>query len=91
MFIVVSYDIVDDRIRERVSKTLLDYGTRVQRSVFECTLDEKKLEEMVARVLKFLDHQQDTLRIYNICGGCLKKIQVFGKGDLTQDEDVYIV
>jgi len=91
MFVVVSYDIVDNRTRDRVSKTLSDYGTRVQRSVFECIVNEEKLEEMIVRVLKFLDHQQDTLRVYNICGNCLKKIRVFGKGDLTQDEDVYIV
>jgi len=91
MFIVVSYDIVDNRSRDKVSKTLLDYGTRVQRSVFECIVDQRRLDEMIARVSKFLNQQDDTLRVYNICEGCLKKIKVFGKGHLTQDEDVYIV
>jgi CRISPR-associated protein Cas2 len=42
MFYVVSYDIPEDRKRDRVSKTLLDFGARVQYSVFECILDGKQ-------------------------------------------------
>jgi CRISPR-associated protein Cas2 len=38
MFYVVSYDIPEDRKRDRASKTLLDFGARVQYSVFECIL-----------------------------------------------------
>lgn len=47
MFIVVAYDIIDDKRRNRVAKTMEDYGTRVQYSVFECVLEEEYLTEMV--------------------------------------------
>jgi len=40
--IVVAYDIIDDKRRNRVAKTMEDYGTRVQYSVFECVLEEEK-------------------------------------------------
>lgn len=41
MFVVVSYDIVNDRQRQRLAKVLGDYGQRVQKSVFECRVDER--------------------------------------------------
>ena len=36
MFVLVCFDIVDDRVRYRVVKTLKGYGIRGQKSVFEC-------------------------------------------------------
>ena len=38
MYVMVSYDIVEDRARTKVMKFLKDYGNRVQLSVFECDL-----------------------------------------------------
>ena len=46
MYVMVSYDIVDDKTRTKVMNFLKDYGTRVQYSVFECELSEEKFKEM---------------------------------------------
>ncbi len=39
------YDIADDRRRQRLSDVLLDFGTRVQESVFQCLIDASLAEE----------------------------------------------
>ena len=45
-FILVSYDITDDRRRNRIVKTLLDYGDRIQYSVFCCQVNRRELHRL---------------------------------------------
>ena len=90
MFYVVSYDIPDDRKRDKVSKTLLDFGSRVQYSVFECILDNKLLEKMTAKLSRLIS-DEDSVRIYALCAKCEGVARVFGKGEVTKDENVFIL
>ncbi len=90
MFYVVSYDIPDDRKRDRVSKTLLDFGARVQYSVFECILDGKLLEKMTAKLTKLIS-DEDSVRIYALCAKCEGVAKVLGKGELSKDENIFIL
>lgn len=91
MFLVVVYDIKDDRRRSRVAKTMEDYGTRVQYSVFECNMNEKILDNMNNTLASVIDDTDDKIRVYRMCKNCLNSVQILGKGDITEDEDVYIV
>ena len=50
MFIVISYDIEDDKLRTKLAKVLEGHGERVQYSVFECHLDEKQLRALEKRI-----------------------------------------
>jgi CRISPR-associated protein Cas2 len=90
VFFVVSYDIPDDKRRLRVAKTLLDFGTRVQYSVFECQLSPEDLAELVDRLKKVIRLDEDLVRIYALCAGCEREIKLFGEGRVTQDPEVYI-
>lgn len=90
MFYIVSYDISDNRKRTKVAKILLDYGTRVQFSVFECILDDDLLKKMTSRILKVVS-EDDGIRIYALCAKCKATIKVFGRGKVTEDENVYIL
>ncbi len=90
MFYIVSYDISDDGKRNRVAKTLLDFGTRVQYSVFECIMDDKLLEKMIKRLKKIVS-EEDRVRIYTLCAKCDKVIRVLGSGEITKDADVFIL
>ena len=90
MFYVVSYDIPDDRKRDRVSKTLLDFGARVQYSVFECILDGKLLEKMTAKLSRIIS-DEDSVRIYALCAKCEGVAKVLGKGELSKDENIFIL
>lgn len=91
MFYVVSYDIPDDKRRNTVAKTLLDFGTRVQYSVFECIMDEGLLQELTARLSQTIVEEEDKIRIYDLCAKCEKQIAVLGCGEVTRDKEVYIL
>jgi len=90
MFYIVSYDIPDDRKRNRIAKTLLDFGKRVQYSVFECIMDDDALESLVKKLGKIIS-DDDSVRIYDLCAKCEKSIRVLGTGKVTEDENVYIL
>jgi len=50
MFYAISYDIRDDYRRSSVSRILEKYGTRVQRSVFECDLTLEQFQELLRKM-----------------------------------------
>ena len=51
---LISYDISDDKIRSRISRLLEAYGSRVQRSVFECVLAPNEFEALARRLQRSL-------------------------------------
>ena len=91
MFLTVAYDCSNDRRRNRVAKVLLDYGYRVQYSVFEVELDDRRFKEMQERLLKEIDVLSDSIRIYRICERCLEKTEIHGVRGLTNQERLFIV
>ena len=91
MLIVVSYDIPDDRRRLRLSKTLKDFGERVQWSVFECHLDVRQLERLRRRVLGLIEAKGDNVRIYRLCASCEAGLETLGRAERTEDPDVFVV
>src|SRR5208337_2396221 len=64
---VVCYDITDDRRREHLSTILLDFGRRIQESVFLADLDEELAGKMRERVKNVLDVALDRLHIFPLC------------------------
>ena len=91
MFIVVSYDIVDDKRRTKVHKTLKNFGTPVQYSVFECQLDSPALERLQKRLKALIRPQEDSVRYYTLCEACLAKVKVAGRGEVTHVKAYQIV
>ena len=91
MFLVVSYDIVDDRRRDKIANILKDYGKRVQYSVFECTLSGKLMRKMVKELLRYVKAQEDSLRIYRLCKGCEDNVEVYGLASSYADDEGPIV
>lgn len=91
MFITITYDIKDDKRRNRVLNTLKDFGTWVQYSAFECNLDSEQYERLRNRLSYVIKPAEDSVRFYYLCEDCKRKVIVLGKGTLTEDEEVYIV
>lgn len=56
---LVSYDIADPKRLRRVARALEGFGTRLQYSVFECPLDELRLEKLKAALHPLLNHDED--------------------------------
>jgi len=71
---------------------LLDFGTPVQYSVFECLLDEKQRERMKKKVMRVIRPKVDQVRFYPICAECLKSVEVTsGKEVLHESQEAIIV
>ena len=71
MYIVVTYDVSTEtregrRRLRRVAKVCLNYGQRVQKSVFECRVGDKELFLLRERLLEEYNEKEDSLRIYRI-------------------------
>jgi CRISPR-associated protein Cas2 len=79
MFIIVAYDISNDRRRTKVHKTLKSYGEWTQFSLFECRLTEKDYTKLRLRLEKLLNPETDAVRFYFICGNCEGKVESMGK------------
>jgi len=91
MFYIISYDIIDDKRRAKVSKILENYCTRVQYSVFETLLEVDKYEEMISELNKIIDKTEDSIRIYKLCDACSKKVTIYGIGEVLKDKEMYII
>lgn len=71
MLILITYDVstTDSEGRRRLSrvaKTCVDYGQRVQNSVFECILDATQFRRLKYELEEINDKDQDSLRFYNL-------------------------
>lgn len=84
MLILVSYDVSTEtsagrkRLRQ-VAKVCLNYGQRVQKSVFECQVDQAHLESLKNELLDIINVDEDSLRFYRIVEPLSKNLMEFGK------------
>lgn len=65
MYIIFMYDVNEKRVN-RVSKICRKYLVRVQNSVFEGELTERKLKNLKQEVANVIDAKQDSIRIYKL-------------------------
>ncbi len=89
-FTLVVYDIPDDKRRTKLHKRLLDFGTPVQYSVFECPVGAAELKKMQKAILRIISKRADHVRIYFLCGACKGKTWV-SNGEAVVEEKAAIV
>lgn len=73
-FIVIAYDIGDDRRRSHVVKLLEKVGVRINFSVFECMLTDSQYIKLKTEIYKKIKPREDTVVYYPICMDCYSKI-----------------
>jgi CRISPR-associated protein Cas2 len=79
MFVVVSYDIKDDRRRGRIFKALKNFGQWMQYSVFECELTKMEYLRLKSRLDSLIDPEDsDSIRFYFLCEGCKGQVERTG-------------
>jgi len=91
MFVVVSYDIPDDKRRKKVMDTLENFGAHVQYSVFECELKAEHYKRMRERLNHLIVSKEDNVRFYFLDEDAVKKIEVVGIKPLWRRQDYYMV
>lgn len=67
-YVLVIYDIPDDKIRYRISERCKDYGLdRIQYSAFAGDLDRNRREELLMRLKKTLGKKEGNIRLQPVC------------------------
>ena len=91
MFITITYDIGDDGRRRKVARLMEDYGRRVQWSVFDCDLDEARLQQLRRLLAMAMDQEEDSVRFYRLCARCRTAVSGLGAGSVRESSEVVIV
>ncbi|MCB8815257.1 CRISPR-associated endonuclease Cas2 [Desulfosporosinus shakirovi] len=96
MLVLITYDVntqtAEGRKRLRhVAKQCVNYGQRVQNSVFECVLDAAKFREVQHKLEKIIDTEKDSLRFYLLGNNYKNKVEHVGAKDSFDVEDTLII
>lgn len=92
VFLVISYDIPDDKRRLKLSRLLLDHGgERVQYSVFECHITQRNLERLRQRIERIYDAEKDSVRFYFLCESCRPKALYMGVAKPVEEPGLIIL
>jgi CRISPR-associated protein Cas2 len=83
MLVVVSYDVATKdpkgpRRLRRVARACVDYGQRVQNSVFECLVDPEQWTRLKVRLLSEFDSEKDSLRFYFLGSNFKRRVEHHG-------------
>jgi CRISPR-associated protein Cas2 len=83
MMVLVSYDVSTEsaggkRRLRRVARACLDYGQRVQYSVFECEVDPAQWTALKNRLVKEIDANHDSLRFYYLGANWRRRVEHVG-------------
>lgn len=91
MRFVVCYDIAEDRRRVKVSEALLNFGQRIQESVFLADLETERYEVMLERLKALLNPVEDCAHVFVLCEACGRRVVALGRGEVIEKKDFYIV
>lgn len=90
-WVVVAYDIPDDRRRKKIMKALAGYGHWAQYSVFECDLRPGDLARLLARLRSLMRPETDDIRVYPLCETCLHKAVMLGTAQVHRHRSFEII
>lgn len=95
MLLLITYDVNTEtaegksRLR-KVAKQCVNYGIRVQNSVFECVVDAAQARELKFKLTKLIDAEKDSLRFYNLGDKYTNRIEHYGAKPTIKVEEPLI-
>lgn len=83
MLVLVTYDVATSdrqgrRRLRRVARTCLDYGQRVQNSVFECDVTPALFAQLRKRILDIIEPKEDSIRFYFLGKNWKRRVEHHG-------------
>lgn len=96
MLVVITYDVNTEdatgrkRLRQ-IAKECVNYGQRVQNSVFECLLDPSQCRLLQAKLCAIMDTDRDSLRFYYLGKKYASRVEHFGCKSTYQPEGILMV
>ncbi|NMB45484.1 MAG: CRISPR-associated endonuclease Cas2 [Firmicutes bacterium] len=96
MMVLVTYDVntqtAEGRKRLRsVAKICVDYGQRVQDSVFECLVDPTEFAQMRDKLEEEIDPNQDSLRSYYLGKNWKRRVEHIGAKETYDPEGTLMI
>ena len=96
MMVLITYDVNTEdaagrkRLRQ-IAKQCVNYGQRVQNSVFECVLDAVQCRALQHKLRSIMDQEKDSLRFYYLGNRYQTKIEHFGAKPSYEPEGVLMI
>lgn len=96
MLVLITYDVNTEtaagksRLR-KVAKQCVNYGRRVQNSVFECMLDAVQCVQLKALLTEIIDENKDSLRFYYLGNNYKTKVEHVGVERGIAADDILIL
>ena len=83
MMVLITYDVNTEesggrRRQRQIAKQCVNYGQRVQNSVFECLVDAAQCKQLQHKLLSIMDKEKDSLRFYYLGSNYETRIEHFG-------------
>lgn len=96
MLVLITYDVdtttkAGEKRLRKVAKECVNYGQRVQNSVFECLLAEAQLVNLKTILSSIINDTTDSIRIYYLGSNWQRKIETLGKITSFDPTDTLIV
>ena len=92
MNMIVAYDIAEPRRLSKVAKVIMDYGIRVQKSIFEVDVSNNLFLEMQSRVEDIIEPFADGVKYFPLCEKCAGTVEIIGQGIfIDPDEEFYVL
>lgn len=96
MLMIITYDVstkdTDGKKRlRRVAKECMNYGQRVQNSVFECAIDASQALLLKEKLLELIDMEKDSIRMYNLGNKYRARVEHYGIKTSYDVEDIITV
>lgn len=95
MMVLVTYDVNTETAQGRkrlrhVAKLCVDYGQRVQNSVFECSVAPAEFVEIKSKLLDIIDPDSDSIRFYFLGKNWQNRVETIGR-DTSYDPDIGVL
>ena len=90
MLRIVAYDITEPKRLRRVALACLDYGIRIEKSVFECDLRNDQFDELWEKLKGVVNRDVDSLICYPICAACEKNVITYGLPRHLEPADIRV-
>ena len=96
MLVLITYDVNTEdasgqRRLRKIAKQCVNYGQRVQNSVFECLLDPGQCKRLQNALLEIMDVSKDSIRFYYLGSKYQTKIEHFGAKSTYDPEGVLMI
>lgn len=96
MLVLVTYDVNTEdaagrRRLRKVAKACVNYGQRVQNSVFECLLDAAQYAVFKASLSTMIDPEMDSLRFYQLGNNYKSRVEHVGRHPQFEQDGVLLV